>query len=78
MADRVSRAKGRKDIDWDMTQSVKNLVTIHSSVTRRQISEKKYQELDLFRKTGSQYRFGYSIFKEEDELAVMTFNLTLA
>lgn len=60
-----------------MTQSVKNLVTIHSSVTRKQISSKNYHELDLFRRTVCQYRFNYSIFREEDELAVLTFNLTL-
>ena len=60
-----------------MTESVKTLVTMHSSETMKQITEKKMLDLDLFRRISGNFRFSYYIYKEENEQAVLTFNLSL-
>ena len=67
----------RKDINWDITKSVGNLITIHSSMTIETITDKKYQNMDLFRRTTHSFKFLYHIYKKEDEQAVMTFTLNL-
>lgn len=61
-----------------MAKPVKNLLTIHSSETVRLITDKQFQELDLFRRPQTTFAFEYTIFRQEDEQAVFTFDLKLA
>jgi hypothetical protein len=60
-----------------MTQSIRSLITIHSSITMKTITEKRIRDLDLFKNTQNKFNFSYYIYKEEDEKAVITINLSL-
>ena len=64
-------------MDWDITKQIKGHLTIHSSVTKELMTKKKVQEMDLFRRRAMHFVFNYSIYQEEEELAVLTFTLSL-
>ena len=50
---------------------------LYSSVTKKPIGNKKIVDLDLFKRPNNRSRIEYYIYKEEEEEAVLTVNLSL-